>query len=345
MAINIYETRTMMKAINLMLPTRTFLKDTFFGKPDTHLTEKVDVDVKKGKRRMAPFVSPRVGGIVMTRDGFETKQISTPKIAPERLLTIDDISKRALGESIYSAKTPDERARELLANDLIELDDYITRREEWMCRELLLNGKILISEQTDNGKVIEKEVDFNFTNKVTLSGTDLWSSADSDPIEDLKAWKKDIVKKTGKSPDTIIMADDVITKFLNHPKVKDLFNTLNMKFGIIEPSIKVDGTTFYGKLPEIGAEIYSYDEWFADDNGEDVPMIPSGMVIMLSKDTGKTAYGSVTQMENNDFITYEGTRVPKQYADNKNETKVLRLTSRPVPVPDDVDSWVVAKVL
>lgn len=345
MTINLYETRTMMKAVNLMLPTRTFLKDAFFSIPLTFLTEKVDVDVKKGKRKMAPFVSPRVGGIVMTRDGHETKQISTPKIAPERLLTIDDISKRGLGESLYSTRTPDERAKEMLANDLIELDDYITRREEWMCRELLLNGKITISEQTDNGKVIEKEVNFNFTNKITLSGTDLWSSADSDPIEDLKTWKKDIVRKTGKSPDTVIMADDVINNFLKHAKVKELFNTLNMKFGTIEPSIKVDGTTFYGKLPEIGAEIYSYDEWFADDNGNDVAMIPDGTVIMLSKNTGKTAYGSVTQMEKDEFITYEGKRVPKQYSDNKNETKVLRLTSRPVPVPDDVDSWVVATVL
>lgn len=345
MTINIYETRTMMKAINLMNPTRTFLKDAFFGVPSTFLTEKIDVDVKKGKRRMAPFIAPRVGGIVIQRDGFETKTISTPKIAPERILTIDDITKRGLGENIYSSKSPDERARELLATDLIELDDYITRREEWMCRELLLNGKIVISEQTDNGKEIEKQVDFNFTNKVTLSGTDLWSSADSDPIEDLKTWKKNIVKKTGKNPDTVIMADNVINVFLKHPKVKDLFNTLNMKFGIIEPSIKVDGTTFYGKLPEIGVEIYTYDEWFLNDEGTETEMIPSGTVIMLSKNTGKTAYGAVTQMEKEEFITIEGTRVPKQYSDNKNEIKALRLTSRPVPVPDDVDSWYVSTVL
>lgn len=345
MTINIYETRTMMKAINLIKPARTFLKDSFFGLPDTFLTEKVDVDVKKGKRKMAPFVAPRVGGIVVQRDGYETKTISTPKIAPERILTVDDITKRSLGENVYSTKSPEERVRELLATDLIELDDHIVRREEWMCRELLLNGKILIVEQTDNGKEIEKQVDFNFTNKVVLSGTDLWTNETSDPIEDLKVWKKAIVKKTGKNPDTIIMADDVINVFLNHPKVKGLFNTLNMKFGVIEPSIKVDGTTFYGKLPEIGVEIYTYDEWFLDDEGTETEMIPSGTVIMLSKNTGKTAYGAVTQMEKDEFITIEGARVPKQYADNKNEVKVLRLTSRPVPVPDDVDSWYVATVL
>lgn len=342
--MNLYETRTMMKSIELIKPVRTFLKDNFFGTIDTRLTEKIDVDIKKGRRRMAPFVAPRVGGIVMERDGFQTKTIGTPKIAPERILTKDDISKRSAGENIYSTKTPEERSAELLANDLIELDEYITRREEWMCRELLLNGKILIKEQTDNGKEIEKEVNVNFTNKVILSGEDLWTASTSNPIENLKEWRKGIIKSTGKNPDTIVMSSDVIGTFINHPKVKEQFNLLNMKFGNIEPTIKTDGTTFYGKLPELGAEIYSYEEWFLDDDKEEKPMIPEGTVLLLSRDMGKTIYGSVTQMEKGEFITYEGVRVPKVYADDKNETKNIRITSRPVPMPEDVDGWVVAKV-
>ncbi len=33
---------------------------------------------------MAPLVSPRMGGKVITRQGFRTNQFTTPKIAPER---------------------------------------------------------------------------------------------------------------------------------------------------------------------------------------------------------------------------------------------------------------------
>lgn len=342
---NIYETRTMLKAINLMHPTRTFLKDTFFNGVQTELTEKVEVDVKKGRRRMAPFVAPRVGGIVMVRDGYETKTIGTPKIAPERLLTIDDLTKRSLGENIYSSRTPEERQQGILANDLIELDDYITRREEWMCREIILNGKIDILEETPNGKAIEKEVNFNFSNKKILSGDDLWSNSKSDPVEELKEWRKEIIKKTGKNPDILLMAGDAMTAFLKHAKVKDLFNILNMKYGTIEPSIQAEGITFYGKLPELGVELYTYDEWFADEKGDEYPMIPDGTVILAAKDLGKRLYGAVTQMEKGEFITYEGQRVPKVYSDDKNETKNLRLTARPLPVPDDVESWAVGKVL
>lgn len=37
---NIYETRTMMQAINLMLPVKTFFRDTFFPNVQTFVTEK-----------------------------------------------------------------------------------------------------------------------------------------------------------------------------------------------------------------------------------------------------------------------------------------------------------------
>ncbi len=58
--INIYETRTMLQAIEMMKPVRTFLKDTFFSNVQTHPTEHFDVDYYKGRRKMAPFVSPKL---------------------------------------------------------------------------------------------------------------------------------------------------------------------------------------------------------------------------------------------------------------------------------------------
>lgn len=344
MPVNLYETRTMMAAIEQKKPVRTFLKDTFFKNTSTFLTEKVDVDVKKGKRKMAPFVAPRVGGILMSREGFETNTLATPRIAPERILTIDDINRRSMGENIYSTLTPEQRAAKLLATDLIELDEYIARREEWMCRELIINGKIEIKEETRNGQLIEKEVDYQFSNKKVLTGDNTWDNDKSDPIKDLKDARREIIKKAGTNPNIIIMASDVIDRFLQHPKVEKMLNILNVNRGKIEPSINIDGTTFYGKIPEIG-EIYTYDEWFLDDDGKEQPMIPDGMVILAVSDLGSINYGAVTQMENKEFTTYEGKRVPKKYSDEENETMMLRLTSRPLPSPKDVDSWYIFEVM
>lgn len=337
--INIYDTRTMMAALNLMVPTYTFLRDTFFSNTETFVTEAIDVDVKKGKRKMAPFVAPRIGGVVMDRQGFTTKTLKTPKIAPERVITVDDIRNRSMGEGIYSAKTPEERARELLANDLIELDDYITRREEWMCREILLNGKMTLV-----GEGFEQEVDFGLTNKETLAGTALWTNPDSDPISDLKRWRLAVIQKTGKAPDIVVMASDVVEVFMKHPLVKELFDISRINIGMLEPSIQSPAITFVGRLPIIGAEIYSYDEWYLTDNSTEEAMIPAGHVILASRNMNKRLYGAVTQIENKEFVTIEGMRVPKSWTDDQNEVKKLRITSRPLPVPDDVDGWYVAIV-
>lgn len=340
MTIDIYSTRTMMQAINLMLPVHTFLRDTFFPVVETYVTEHVDVDFKKGKRKMAPFVAPRIGGVVMDRQGFKTETYKPPKIAPERVITVDDLVKRGMGENLYSTRTPEERARELLASDLVELDDYIIRREEWMCREVLINGKLVMA-----GEGFEQVVDYGFTNKETLSAGALWTATDtSDPLADLKRWRLDVIKKTGKSPEICVMASDVVDIFTNHPKVKEKLDLLRLNIGVLEPSVKNPALTFIGRLAELGLEIYSYDEWFLDDAGTEQPMIPEGYVILAPRGGNKRIYGAITQVENGQFVTIEGTRIPKSWVDEDNEVRKLRLASRPLPVPEDIDSWYVAVV-
>lgn len=339
MKIGLYDTRTMLAAVNVMLRPHSFLRDTFFPKTETKIADAVDVDFKKGKRKMAPFVAPRIGGKVMDRQGYKTQSIKPGKIAPERLITIDDITQRSMGENIYSSKTPEKRAQELLGTDLVELDDYIGLREEWMCRETLINGMIIMK-----GEGYEQVVDYGFTNKEALSGTNLWTDPNSDPIGYLKTKRLTIIQKTGMSPDILILASDVVDTFINHPKVKELLDISRLNIGNIEPSIKNEAVTFIGKLPILGVEIYSYDEWYLDDDDTEKPMIPEGHIILGVSGKSKRIYAAVTQIEKGKFVTIEGERVPKYIVDEENEVQKLRLTSRPVPVPEDVDSWAVSVV-
>lgn len=335
-----YETRTMMQSISMMMPVQSFFKDTFFSTPETFLTETIEFDIRKGKRKMAPFVAPRIGGIVMDREGFETKTLKAGKIAPERVLTIDDISTRSFGENIYSQRTPAQRAEEILATDLSELDEYISRREEHMCREVLLNGKLVMS-----GEGFERQLDYNFTNKEALIDAKKWTNqSTSDPIADLKAWRLKIIQSTGMAPDILVMASNVVDSFVSHPKVKEMLNLLRVNIGSIEPSIKNEAVTFIGKLPSLGVEIYSYDEWFLDDNNVEQPMMPDNHIILGVSGKSKVLYAAVTQYEKEKPVTIEGERIPKYIVDTKNEIQTLRLTSRPVPAPFNVDSWYVAVV-
>ena len=344
--INIYNTRTMMAAIEKMMPVRTFFRDTFFSRVEQFPTESIDVDYKKGKRKMAPFVAPRVGGVVMGRQGFTTKNYKVPKIAPERVTTGDDIAKRMPGEGVYSTKTPAQRAAALMGLDLDELDETITRREEWMCRELLLNGKITMKGIVDDvsGKYIEQEVDFGFTNKETLLSADKWDTDTSDKLGDLKRWRLEVIQKTGRAPNISVFSSDVVDLFIKDAEVQKIFDNRNYNFGSITPTLQNDAVTFICKIPSLGLEIYSYDEWFLDDNENEQPMMPEKTIVMGRVGMGRRLYGAVTQIENKQFVTYEGARIPKMWADDDSDIIKTRLSSKPLPAPEDIDDWFVAVV-
>ncbi len=334
-----YTTREMMEAIDQTPPVRTFLQKTFFPDEYTHVTEKVEFDVRKGKRIMAPFVSPRKGGKVISRQGFHTNQFSTPKIAPERVLTVDDISKRTIGENIYSQRTPAEREDELLTKDMTDLEESIARRKEWMCRQVLYEGKV---DVVDEDEGLDIQIDFGFTNIIVLGEDEQWTLATVNPLTILKASRKKIIKDIGRAPDVMIFSSDVIDDFLANPFIQKAMDTRNLKNVIIEPRVKDDALTFYGRILELDMDIYTYDEWFLNDEGEDESMIPAGTVLMgHSKGEGAVEYGLVTQMEDREFQSYEGKLVPKVWADEMDEVKKVRMTSRPLPRPYDVESWIV----
>lgn len=344
MAISIYDTRTLLAAMESLMPVNTFLKQTFFPNVDTFQTEHVDVDYYKGRRKMAPFVSPRLPGKVMDRQGFTTKSFKPAMIKPLRVLTGDDVTKRSMGETIYTTKTPEERAIEMIARDLAEMDEAITRREEWMAAQILFTGKVDII-----GEGIDQQLDFDFTNTMTLSGSDLWTDPNSNPIADLKNWRLTLIQKSGITPDIVVMASDVVDAFVNHPAVQKVMDNTRIILGKIEPQTLPNGVTYIGSLSSLGLDIYSYDEWYFDEESQtEKSMVPAGTILVGStRSRSSMLYGAVTLMDaaTNSFRTYEGARIPDTWVQKNPAARFLQINSRPLPVPHEVDSWYVAKVI
>ena len=141
MPINIDDTRTLLQAIERTNPPTTTLIDTFFPAVKTFLTNTVDMEYRKGGRRMAPFVVPGSKGVNMSRNGSQIRSYKVPLMRPKRTIEASDIERRGFGEDIYSTRTPAERAQELRAYDMAELVDACVRRQEWMAAQLLINGE------------------------------------------------------------------------------------------------------------------------------------------------------------------------------------------------------------
>jgi hypothetical protein len=70
---DLYSPKTMRGVIKRTLPLRTFFKTRYFNNSVTFPTETVSFEFQEGKRRLAPYVNPRIGSETIERDGYEVK--------------------------------------------------------------------------------------------------------------------------------------------------------------------------------------------------------------------------------------------------------------------------------
>ncbi|MDA3732382.1 major capsid protein [Niameybacter massiliensis] len=343
MGINIYETATMLEALRQTPPVHTFLRDTFFNNPKFAKTEKALIDIIKGGVSAAPFVAPRVNGVLETRRGYTTNEITTPRVAPKRVLTGEDLEKRQPGDNTYTTKSPDQIAAEMLMQDLIEMDQEITLSEEWLCAKVLLGSSFDITEYDESGKEAGTfNVDFGFTNKISVATAKKWTAEGVNPIEQIEEWiEKNILTKSSATPDIILLDPDAGKTFANNSFVKEIIQLRAQAGSFAEAQYKGRGVTSYGRFTKYGIEVVSYSN-IVKANGVAEQLLPKGTCIIAQSGSGNITYGAITQKENGKWVKYMEKRVPKYSVDDEKEIDTERLASRPLPWMPDVDSYVVA---
>lgn len=335
-----YSTRTLLEAFDQGPIVSTFLRDTFFKGRDYPPTSTIEFDFRRGRRKMAPFVAPLVGGKVMERQGYETRFFKAPRIAPVRALRIPDLEPRLMGETIYSGRTEADRAAELLAGDSEFLDEAITRREEWMCRQVLINGGITVTAENGYQQVINY-LEFGLPASNT-SNHELvavkWDQAASDPLKDLETARLNTIKLSGIAPNVALFGTNAASVFIRNASVQQLLDNRRIEMGLIQPTIQSNSVVRFATLP--GLECYSYAEYFEDDAGALFPMLPPDLVMLLSTNVqNKIVYGAFTQLEDvqaKRFVTYQSSRIPYVYGDEEGGALYYRLTSCPLPMPADI---------
>lgn len=353
MPISMFETREMLPALRETKPAHTFLKDRYFSTVKTYETAKIDIDIYSGKRRMAPFVHPKIGGKTVERAGFRTDSFEAPELSPDMITTADDILKRSMGEGIYNAKSPDDRAAEQLGNDLAELDDIITRREEWMCAQALFTGQIVIVGDGYDTETIQYWPTVTADQPyVELGAGDRWNESTSDPMGDLRSNRTLGIQKSGVNPRDAIAGTDAISALMNNASFTKKLDYRRIDTGAIDPQNLPNGVTYWGFLKDSGIDLWSYDEWYVDDtSGLEVPMVPEKSILLGSSAVRTTmAYGCVTLMrgsgDNAAPEFYAEPRVPDSWTQRKNPAgRIVQIKSRPLPIIHQVQGFRVLKVL
>lgn len=339
--MSIYNTKAMARAMRQDKKAGTFLMDKFFGTVDPQIGKTVTIDIIKGKRRLAPFQTPRVEGELVEKQGHSTREYTPAYVKPKQELTASEVvDDRIAGDNEYSLTSPQEREALALATQLIDLEDMIIRREEWMCAQQLVNGYVDVV-----GKGVNYRIDLGMeaSHKITVSVA--WSEvATATPFSDLGDAVTLISKDAGISANAVIANSDTIEEMLDTTDMKDKLNNRRMELGQIDPTQFGENATYYGDIVVKGKrlEIWSYDEWYEDAAGTEQPMIPDGKVVVTSdKADFRRHYGAIKDKKAGWAAI---PRFPKVWDVEDPSITWIMVQSAPLPAAHQIDAICVLTV-
>jgi hypothetical protein len=326
----------------------SFIRDTFFSAKEYSDSDVVRIDSRLGPRGLAPFVLPLEGQVVGRRIPFQETFLKAPIIAPARVITLREANVPGIGETPYNYKTPEQRIADLIAADTEDMDDEISRREEWMCCQCMFSGTIPINYRNKTSVTIN----YGFTNTTTLANP--WSVTTTNPFNDLMAAQQGL-NANGYDGSIAIFSPDSWNALWNNPNVQNAMKNFG---GFIPISANVLGQTPPNGVtkapnflyPTLENWIYSGTYVARDTATPGTPKsynyVPAGTVLIGSRSiANRMWYALVTQIEQTDgnFHSYSTDRVPKIECNVNKNFYMHTMTSRPVPVPVDLLSWTVLK--
>lgn len=348
MALNYTDTAVLLAAYKEQKAPNTFLQNRYFPDGTVFTTAQVLVEYKDGNQKLAPFVSPEIGGKVVRRDGYEANAYKPALIAPKRALTIDNLTQKGFGEALYGELTPEERALKITADDLTEMDEMIVRRQEQMCAQVLQENALTMNHYGDDNKIIDtKKIEyFNDVNEAVYTSSVKWNTADADIISEVAAIAK-ILTKRGLPATDVILGSEAADAFLNNEKIQKLLDNRNYNIGSVDPTENYPEATFLGVINCKGRKMnfIQYDATYEDEKGVDTPYIDPKTIIVTAPNCGVTNYGAISQINFGESMprTHAEKRVPLHEVNG--QVREVALRSAPLVQPRHKNAFIKATVL
>jgi hypothetical protein len=335
----LYRTENLVEAFELIPVAPQFLRDKMFPKVATSASDYVSVETYLGSQKLAPYCSRFSKGTAVPREKEQTSIFSPPFIKPVRNLTADEAFFKS---PTQSANARTNRDAELLVRDFTELDQLISRREEWMAAQCVFTGSIRCLDG-DSGK-ITAELAYGTISKTTPAKA--WSDTTTDPLADLRGALRLVSSACGASADLVVMGRSAADAFEAHPNVQSAYDKLRIAPGTLTPENVSWGVQSLGTYR--GIQLFVYEAEYQDSAGAMQPFVPVDNVLVAATAlAGSMAYAGVAQVnqEESKLDVFEGRRIPVVSYESLEDIRKFRLSSRPVPVPTNLAAWHLLDVL
>ena len=235
------------------------------------------------------------------------------------------------------------RDAELLVIDQQELDASISRTENWMCSQVLFSGKVQCRD--GDTQEIVAEIDYGPISKTVLAK--FWSDTTAKPLDDFTAAQRLVSGACGFAANFIVIGRLAGDSFEANPSVLESYNKLHIQPGVLTADFEQFGVVLLGTWRRV--PLYVSEEQYEDSDGSMKYSVPEKEVLVAATGIQNVmAYAGISQTSDDatGMQVYEGRRIPLVYWDPSGEDyRRLRLSSRPIPIPGNVDSWTVLQVL
>lgn len=344
---DIFKRRSMLAMLDQALPIHTFFVDTFFRNVSTKTTEVVDIDIRKGKRRLAPFVNPLHEGKPVSREGYRTDTYKPPYIKPKMVTTAQDVLNKAAGQNLFTPVSGSILAARQLGMDFADLRGQIARRVEWMAAQVLTSGQLHVV-----GDGVNDVITFGMESShlPALSGTSMWTDyTNARPIDDLRTWADQVAQDSGMYPNDAVFGREAMNNFLKCAQVKEsggLFDNRKIKIGQIDAKmISSMGVIYYGTIDELGLDLWVYNNWYQPDYNEEPaqiqPYMPTNKVLLGSRDARTDlVYAAIQDLDGLAAMK----EFPKSWTTDDPSQRWVMLQSAPLTIPTQVDAFLCATV-
>ncbi len=332
--MDIFSTAVLNRVVSHLPQPSSFLLDFFFPDVQTEDSEEIHFDIDKSKPRLAPFVSPLVGGKVVADDGFETKSFRPAYVKDKRRFNPDQPLKRRIGETIGGNLTPVNRREAALNRSLNNQLQNLTRTEEVMAAQALTTGRIIVQGENYPTTIVNFQREADLTQ--VLTGATRWGEAGVDVLNDIEDWADLVQTHSGAAGNKVVMDPMAWRIFRASPRVEKL---LDLRRGTntsinVDPMVRGQGNDRARYVGTIGDfDFWVYNDVYVDPTtGLSRKLLPDYTVIIGSQTLleGTRCYGVIQDEKAN----YRASRFfTKSWLEEDPAVRWLLMQSAPLVVP------------
>lgn len=339
--IDLYETRDMLAVLEQTHEPGDFLLTRFVNSsPEFHPTNKIDIDIIRNGKKMAPFVSPLREGVIIESEGFSTRTHTIPYIKMKMRTTAQEFLKRNPGQTMYGGMTAKSHADKKAGKDIKNLDEMIFRREEWMAAQNIQTGQIVIK-----GEGIDYVIDVGMrpSHLPVLGAGFRWNESTADIQDDFNTLANLCYDDSGLNADIALCGRTAAKEMLRNESFIGALDRRRIDRGEISVKRLPKGVRYYGFDRESGLDIYGYTEQYWDETGQQfVDLIDPKKIVVGSTSARFTRhYGAIQNVETD----HMGPRWPDNWVTKDPSVHWISLESAPIVVLHQPDAYACMTVL